>query len=136
MKQVLLVHDAQENFLSRVEYLESKGYAVTLCPSSVEALRLCESQKPDLVITDVLIEGQHGFDLVTALRARFKPEELPMLVCSGIYRGRAYNEEAFARGAQAYLRWPAALDDLGQEVEQLFADASGPEGDPGLDQAA
>ncbi|MHC4376078.1 MAG: response regulator [Planctomycetota bacterium] len=136
MKQILLVHDAQENYLSRVEYLESKGYAVTLSTSSVEALRICESHKPDLVITDVLIEGQHGFDLVTALRARFKPEDLPMLICSGIYRGRAYNEEAFTRGAQAYLRWPAALDDLGREVELLFEDASASEGEENLDQAA
>lgn len=123
MKQLLLVHDAQENHQPRVDFLESKGYAVTLSGSSVEALRICESHKPDLVITDVLIEGQNGFDLLSAIRARFEPQDLPVLICSGIYRGRAYNEEAFGRGAQGYLRWPAALEDLGSEVDALLKDA-------------
>jgi CheY-like chemotaxis protein len=134
MKQLLLVHDAQENPQARVDFLESQGYAVTVSPSSMEALRICEGQKPDVVVTDVLIEGQHGFDLVTALRARFEPQDLPILVCSGIYRGRAYNEEAFNRGAQGYLRWPAALGDLGREVALVLkeTEASNEE----LDQAA
>lgn len=136
MKQLLLVHDAQENYQPRVDYLESQGFAVSLSNSSVEALRLCESQKPDLVVTDVLIEGQHGFDLVSALRARFEPQDLPVLICSGIYRGRAYNEEAFNRGAQGYLRWPAALEDLGREVELILKEAAGPGDDADLDQAA
>lgn len=133
---ILIVHDAQEGPEARSEFLQLAGYNTVLCGSSIEALRGCDDTLPDLLITDVLIEGQNGFDLVAALRARFDAEQLPILMCLGIYRSRAYQDDAFGRGAQAILAGPTTLDELCREVRELIGGGDETEGESSLEDAA
>jgi CheY-like chemotaxis protein len=51
--------------------LQRRGYSVVEARSSADALRICESGlRPDLVITEILLPGMSGPDLVAKLTAR------------------------------------------------------------------
>src|SRR5690348_1727763 len=51
--------------------LQRRGYSVVEARSSADALRICESgMRPDLVITEILLPGMSGPDLVAKLTAR------------------------------------------------------------------
>jgi DNA-binding response OmpR family regulator len=74
-----------------------------------------------LVLMDVLLEGKNGFDVCRAIRERYTARELPIVLCSHIYRSRIYRDEAAAVGAQKYLLLPMKLDEMLDHVNQLVA---------------
>ena len=119
MKHILLVHDEQEDPGTRKLYLESVGYLVTLCPGAQECLRLLDNQRPDVVVMDVLIRGQNGFEVCRRIRERFTPAELPVILCSAVYRKRVFREEAWDAGAQGYLLKPVDPEDLVTHIEAV-----------------
>jgi CheY-like chemotaxis protein/two-component sensor histidine kinase len=78
----LLVDDEELVRMSTADMLSELGYVVIEAQSGEEALRLVEEGAvPDLVVTDHLMPGMSGVDLVNALRAG-RPR-LPVLIVSG-----------------------------------------------------
>ncbi len=119
MKQLIFVHDQQESPARRAQYLEQSGYEVHLSGSCSDCLEKLRANKPDLLLMDILIEGDNGFEFCRTVRRLFTAEELPIILMSKIYRTRAFREEAKAAGAQAYFLRPVKLEDLSHEVEEL-----------------
>lgn len=79
---VLLVDDEEVVRASTADMLEELGYDVRLAESGEEALKqVGEGLDPDLLVTDHLMPGMTGVDLVRALRKK-KPN-LPVLIVSG-----------------------------------------------------
>ena len=103
MKAIYLVHDDQESPEQRRNFLEMAGYKVVLLQSAEECMRLIDKEKPCLVLSDILIHGMNGFELCGRIRDQFSKTEVPVILCSAIYTGRAFHEEAVAVGAQRLL---------------------------------
>jgi DNA-binding response OmpR family regulator len=119
MQQILFVHDFQESPLTRKNYLEMSGFEVTLLRNGDECLKSLAVAKPALVLIDVLLEGKNGFEVCRAIRDRCTAAELPVILCSHIYRSRIYRDEAVAAGAQRFLLLPMKLDELLGHVTEL-----------------
>ncbi len=119
MKEIFLVHDDSEGRTSRTDFLEIAGYQVTSMQRAEHCLTLLESRKPAIVLVDVLIHGMTGFELCSRIRESFGAEELPIILCSGLYRARAFQDEALTSGAQRYLMMPTLLDELLGHVSLL-----------------
>ena len=66
----LLVVDDEPNIVELLEAsLRFHGFEVTTCLDGATALRLAKELHPDLMVTDVMMPGLSGFDLVRSLRA-------------------------------------------------------------------
>lgn len=66
----LLVVDDEQNIVELLEAsLRFHGFEVTTCLDGATALTLAKQIQPDLMVTDVMMPGLNGFDLVRALRA-------------------------------------------------------------------
>jgi CheY-like chemotaxis protein len=124
MKTLLFVHDLQASPTPRVQYLEIAGYKVIALASATEALRAISQNRPDMVLTDVLVEGMNGFQLCAEVRKHADAVQLPVVIFSGIYRGRSYREEAYNVGAQEFLASPVNLDEMVTAVQRLFTQES------------
>ena len=116
MKDILIVHDRQEANQLRKSYLEMSGFAVDVTYEAPNLIERLEKKMPALVLMDVLLEGPNGFDLCREIRKRWGPDELIVLLTSGIYRSRIYRDEAVAAGAQGYILKPCEPDELVREV--------------------
>ena len=112
MKEIYLVHDQLESHWVRQHYLESAGYKVTPFDGGDACLHALSERLPDLVLLDVLIEGRNGFEVCASLRADHSAEELPVVLCSEIYREEAFRLEAERAGAQRYVLKPCPLEEL------------------------
>lgn len=121
MQEILFVHDFQESPTTRKNYLEMSGYQVTLVKNGDEVMKVLTQRKPALVLMDVLLEGKNGFDVCRAIRERASPQEVPVILCSHIYRSRIYRDEATAAGAQRYLLLPMKLDELASHANDLVS---------------
>jgi DNA-binding response OmpR family regulator len=73
------------------------------------------------VLADVLVHGPHGFELCRRLRETYDAETLPVLLCTDIYGGEIFQEEARRVGAQKLLLKPIAPDDLLAEIAEVVA---------------
>jgi CheY-like chemotaxis protein len=124
MQEILFVHDFQESPITRKNYLEMSGFQVTLLKSGDDCLKRLGQQKPALVLMDILLEGKNGFESCRAIREIVTPEDLPIVLCTHIYRSRAYRDEALAVGAQRYLLLPMKMEELLRNVTELTASAS------------
>jgi CheY-like chemotaxis protein len=67
---ILLVDDNNDGVVARRSVLEELGYQVVTACCGVDALRLHEQRKPDLVITDYRMSPMDGLELITQLRQR------------------------------------------------------------------
>jgi DNA-binding NarL/FixJ family response regulator len=75
----------------------------------LEALRLCESAEPDIVILDVAMPKLNGIDV--AAQARKRRPDLRIIVLS-MYADESYVVRALNAGARGYLLKEATDDDL------------------------
>ena len=122
MKRILIVHDRQTQRGDRRRFLERSGFEVSMMNDSEACLSEVERAAPDLVVMDVLLDGPNGFEVCRRLRTRYKAEELPILLCAGIFQSDEYSCEATAVGAQDIL--PAVMESrelVSKVVEHLNA---------------
>ncbi len=120
MKKILYVHDDQTNPSDRAGALEEAGFEVILQQDARRCLALVQRENPDLVVSDVLIHGMTGFQFLFEVRSLIPASKLPFILCSGIYRGAAYQEEASRLGADEYLMHPFAPQDLVRAVRKVL----------------
>ncbi|MEZ5976838.1 MAG: response regulator [Planctomycetota bacterium] len=131
MKTILFVHDSQSSPAPRQHYLEVSGFRVISLKSAHEAVRAIGQNRPDMLLTDVLVEGMNGFELCAEVRKQHDAATLPVVMFSGIYKGRAFVEEARNVGAQAFLAAPTNLDEMIRTINDLFAAAEQGDGAQG-----
>ncbi len=119
MRTVLIVEDSllQAQLLTR--YLQQAGLSVVSVTSGEEAQDKLINHKPDLIILDVILPGQSGFELCRELKTDPGTSQIPVVICS------TKNTEVDKMwgnmlGADAYLPKPVDRLELIQLVEQLM----------------
>lgn len=115
--KILVAEDDVASMKILRKQLISAGY-VPLCVSCAEeALEQIERIAFDAVITDVMMAGISGIELLRKIRSR--PEGTPVIILTGS-DGCSNANEALAAGAAAYLLKPVNLTVLLQTLEQAI----------------
>src|SRR5579872_3557837 len=85
--------------------LERSGLTVLESADGALALERARFERPDLIVTDVMMPGLDGFELADALRHSSRTKEIPLIFLSG---GSAEGDETRAQslGAIAFIRKP------------------------------
>jgi two-component system response regulator HydG len=107
--RILLVDDEQGARQALAEALRQVGLEVLSASDAFEALKLADEQAPDLTITDLMMPGMNGIDLLRALRQR--DPEAQVLLMSG-FREVETAVEAMREGALHFLCKPIDVDGL------------------------
>jgi two-component system OmpR family response regulator len=128
MKTIFLVHDQQESPTIRKEYLESAGFTVKLLTSGNQLHSALEKETPAALVLDVLLEGKNGFEVCQDVHLKHRQRTFPILICTHIYRGRQFRDEAVRLGASDYLLLPMGFEDfierLGDALREFRAEAT------------
>jgi DNA-binding response OmpR family regulator len=120
MTTVLLVEDSLTETEVITQYLRQAGLTVISVKSSEEAEIKLQSQKPDLVILDVILPGQSGFEFCRQLKANVITQKIPVVICStkGTKADKLWGSML---GADAYIPKPVNQQELMQTIHQLTA---------------
>lgn len=118
MITVLLVEDSLTETEVLTGYLRQAGLRVVSVTSGEEAHLKLEGAKPDLVILDVILPGQSGFELCRQLKSNSSTKAIPIVMCStkGTEADKLWGSML---GADAYLRKPVNQQQLIQTIQQL-----------------
>lgn len=121
MAHILVVEDESQLRSLIQKILELEGHVVIQATNGLDAIRMVKQTPLDLVITDILMPGKDGFELLMHMREHSL--KIPVLVISG--GGRTLHasellENAQLMGASGILHKPFKMLDLLQTVEKLI----------------
>ena len=90
--RVLVVDDQRANIQALFQAFQA-DHKVSMATSGEQALALCRSQPPDLVLLDVVMPGMDGFEVCRQLKADDATKDIPVIFVTG-----HNDEEAETRG--------------------------------------
>ena len=116
---VLVVEDAPSEMALMRHYLNEVGYSVISAPTGKEGLDKAIAQKPDVIVTDVVMPGISGFELCRKLKRTPETCEVPIVMCSS-KKQTIDRLWGMRQGAKVYLTKPYTQDELVAAVEQAL----------------
>lgn len=111
VKKVLLVDDSKTELHHLSDMLSKRGYTVRTAENGEEAMRRLAEDKPDLILMDVVMPGQNGFQLTRAITRDPQFADVPVIMCT------SKNQETdrvwgMRQGARDYVVKPVVADEL------------------------
>ncbi|WP_374316558.1 PleD family two-component system response regulator [Aquabacterium sp.] len=111
VKKILLVDDSKTELHVLSELLNKHGYKVRTAENGEEAMRRLQEEKPDLILMDVVMPGQNGFQLTRAITRDPAFADVPVIICT------SKNQETdrvwgMRQGARDYVVKPVNPDEL------------------------
>ena len=82
IQKVLVVDDSKTELMFLTEILHQQGYQVRTAENAEQALARLEEEKPDLILMDVVMPGQNGFQLTRSLARNTKFADVPIIMCT------------------------------------------------------
>ncbi len=104
--KVLAVDDTKNDRLLLTKIISSAGYDVQSACNGVEALEKIELEKPDLIISDILMPEMDGFRLCRELKTKTGTKDIPILFYTATYTEYEDEKLAMLEGAAGFIRKP------------------------------
>ena len=82
IKTILVVDDSPTDRQHLTDLLTKNGYKVTGAANAEEAIAKAKQLKPDLVLMDVVMPGQNGFQATRALTSDEATKHIPVIIVS------------------------------------------------------
>jgi twitching motility two-component system response regulator PilH len=117
-KKILVVDDSPTERYFLNELLVRHGYLVTLAEDADEALGKIKTQQPDLILMDVVMPGQNGFQFTRLLSRDPITQRIPIIMCTskGQQTDRIWG---LRQGARDYVTKPVKAEELLEKIAAL-----------------
>jgi len=112
---VLIVDDEKDILNTLSEVLAELRLTPVTASDGLEALKVINSRKVDLIITDLMMPNMDGFELIQ--KARQVNANIPIAVISGFSEGRNV-VEALSRGAYNFITKPFTIREIENVVKR------------------
>jgi chemotaxis family two-component system response regulator PixH len=118
MSTILIVEDTPSEMELMSHYLRESGYVVINAITAKEAINKAIAQRPDVIVTDVVMPGMSGFELCRSLKKHPATEGVPIVICS------SKNQEidrlwGMKQGADAYITKPFTREQLVRAIKSV-----------------
>ncbi len=127
MRTILLADDNEDSREIYRTLFEVAGYRVIQAPNGAAALSLVGTDRPDLILLNLLMPEVDGHGVLEELRGRPETEDIPCLVFTGDARFEQLGR-AVQSGADAFLTKPAEPRAVLRFVEELLRERGYGEG--------
>lgn len=118
IKNVMVVDDSPTEVHLLSEMLAKNGYAVSVANSGEEAVTRAASEKPDLILMDVVMPGMSGFEATRAITKNPGTASIPVIICTtkGQETDKAWG---LRQGAKDYIVKPVTEKVLMEKIRAL-----------------
>jgi twitching motility two-component system response regulator PilH len=118
IQKILLVDDSKTELHHVSGLLTRGGYSVRTAENGEEALRRLAEETPDLILMDVVMPGQNGFQLTRSITRDPRWSAVPVIMCT------SKNQETdkvwgMRQGARDYIVKPVDGDELIAKIKAL-----------------
>ena len=120
-RKILIVDDDPEIRAAIDHALQAEGALTQTCGDGNSAVRIVESDPPDLVILDMMLPKRSGFLVLEKIK---KFDHSPRVVMVTANEGKRHQQYAENLGVDGYVLKPVRLERLIGMLEDLFEDGS------------
>ena len=118
IQKILIVDDSKTELFHLSDILGKRGYTVRTAENGEEAMRRLEEEKPDLILMDVVMPGQNGFQLTRSITRDPRFAGVPVIMCT------SKNQETdkvwgLRQGAKDYVVKPVVADELIAKIKKF-----------------
>lgn len=82
--------------------LERCGYEVVISTNGPEAIEMAPKVQPDIILSDVMLPGMSGFEIVQRLKERQETKHIPVIILSAT-NSPQNKERAILLGVHKYI---------------------------------
>ncbi|MEO7367432.1 MAG: response regulator [Gemmatimonadaceae bacterium] len=120
LPQILVVDDNLDNAHIIRDYLESRGYPISVAYNGDEAMALFEKIQPSVVLLDVMMPGRDGWQVCREMKAGAAGRPLRVVMVTAL-QDWMDKRQAIETGADDFVEKPFELAKLGEVVERNVA---------------
>src|SRR3989338_124185 len=122
MSKILFVEDEQALQKTLGDLLSGEGYNVISAFDGETGLKMVKSEKPDLVLLDLILPKMHGFDVLKQVKEDSETQDIPLIVLTNL-EGMGDVEKALELGATTYLvKANYSLDEVLAKVRKALGE--------------
>jgi two-component system alkaline phosphatase synthesis response regulator PhoP len=122
--KILLIDDDKDFVEATKLVLESKPYKVITAYNGGEGLKQAKTEKPDLIILDVIMPVKDGFNAAEELKKDPQLNKVPVIMLTSFANRRGETSLSVSQGltldTEDYIDKPVAPEELLKRVEKLL----------------
>lgn len=118
IRKVLVVDDSKTELMFLTDLLQKNGFAVQTAENADDAMRRLEADRPDLILMDVVMPGQNGYQATRAIKRDDRFKDIPVIMCTskGLDTDRIWG---MRQGASDYIVKPVDGEELLGKIAAL-----------------
>lgn len=118
IQKVLVIDDSKTELMALTDILQKQGMQVRTAENGEDAMKRLAEDKPDLILMDVVMPGQNGFQLTRAISRDPLYADVPIIMCT------SKNQETdrvwgMRQGARGYITKPVDAAELQAKIAAL-----------------
>lgn len=121
MSTVLVVEDSATQRQMISDLLKESGLnaSVTSVSDGVEALEHIKTERPDIIVLDIVMPRMNGYEVCRQIKTDPNTENVPVIMCSS--KGEEFDKYwGMKQGADAYIAKPFEPTELIGTIKQLL----------------
>lgn len=118
ISKILIVDDSPTEALFMSDLLGKKGFKVSVAGNSEQAMTRLEAEAFDLILMDVVMPGQNGYQATRAIKRDDRFKDIPVIMCTskGLETDRIWG---IRQGASDYIVKPVDGEELLSKIAAL-----------------
>jgi twitching motility two-component system response regulator PilH len=118
VRKVLIVDDSKTETMFMTEMLQRGGYSVTCAEGAEQAMSLIATERPELILMDVVMPGKNGFQLTRVISRSPEYADIPIFICTSksLETDRVWG---LRQGARDYITKPVNSAELLSKIKAL-----------------
>ncbi len=122
MKKILFIEDEEALQKTLGEVLKQEGYEIIPALDGEAGLNLLKSEKPDLILLDLVMPKMDGFEVLKRLKADEETKDIPVIVLTNL-EGIGDVGKAIELGATTYLvKAQYSLEEVVEKVKKALGE--------------
>lgn len=122
MKKILFIEDERALQKTLGDLLRGEGYEVQSAYDGETGLEMVKTEKPDLILLDLILPKLHGFDVLKRIKEDPEIRDIPLIVLTNL-EDMGDVEKALELGATTYLvKANYSLDEVLEKVRKALGE--------------
>jgi CheY-like chemotaxis protein len=123
MKKILIIEDHSDMRELLMWQIELMGFMPVTAKRGKEGVEMALSEKPELIILDIMMPGMDGWEAAREIRAHAETRDIPILAATALFRDSDL-KTCMEAGCNGYIVKPFTFQELQGKVREMIPSTS------------
>jgi DNA-binding response OmpR family regulator/HPt (histidine-containing phosphotransfer) domain-containing protein len=119
-KKILVIEDEETLGKAIQVFLNEYNFNVVCISEGVTDIEGIRNEMPDLILTDLLMPGLHGFDICKSVKEDSQLKDIPLIIMTAVYKNAIHKLEAKRLGVIDFVEKPLNFEELLNKIRKAL----------------